>query len=737
MGPKASRLFTSLVLGVAITLGLLAVLNTSLAEQTPIHTTPSQAGHGLYRSESAPTVTLPSARTDQSVLASQGQIQSLSNPILAGAVTIDASREGWEQAAPYSPGDPPGDNGGIGNVDWITITMAHDCGDLYVRYEVHDGPSIVTSGARYNLLLDVDRDRATGYRRAGLSFSIGADVLVQGSTVFTFTGTSQEEWSWGEIGRYAVDDRPHSGAKRDIELKVPIADLDVFGDGVTGFDWVAWADHTWGRAPIDIEDCDFYPDGGYGGDAGDFNTYALQSLLPNPERGFYHQIDTHDPFKDTSLAAYQLLATLPGTSTLQCYREFHGTTLIHRNFWLSEYVTRTISAAYLANVRADFATARAAGVKLVVRFAYTPAHTEPMTCAGRSDLYDASKEWILTHTRQLSGVLRANSDVIAAVQAGFIGGWGEWWGSCHFDCDVDCDDCREVLLAVLDMVPDDRMVQVRTPRYKQCIFDTTSPVSPPEAHSGTDFARTGHHNDCFVSSASDYGTTVDPSTEVPYLISDTLYVVMGGETCDPGYASDPAPERRECLTATQELEQFHWSFLNLDWFAPTLQGWRDEGCFDEIEQRLGYRLMFSGLTFPDHVTPGQSIQFSLQIRNEGYAAPYNPRATALVLRHSSGLTHTFKLYDPNGTIDYLKDPRFWLGGETHPSSYSVTVPAQLPLGRYELLLSLPDPALPRRPEYAIRLAGCEWEPSTGYNRLNRSVLVMRFFVYLPLVLKGE
>lgn len=727
---KTRRILTTLAVGLGLVVALLGLLGRETSGRAQAAVNNDSNGNAPL----APAV------------ASQGQAQSLSNPVSVNSITIDENREGWEQAESYNPSDPPDDNGGIGNVDWITVTMAHNCGNLYIRYEVNDGPSIISSGARYNLLMDVDRNRDTGYRGPGQSFSIGADVLVQGATVFTFTGASQEDWNWSIIHGYSVDDRELSDSKRDIEYRVPISDLDVFGDGVTSFDWVAWADHTWGGSPIDISDCDFYPDGGYGGETGDFNTYTFDRVFSNPERGFFRQMNTHDPYGDKTLAAYQLLATHPGTATLQCYREFDGITLIHRNFWLSEFVTSTISAEYLANMQADFDTVRAAGAKMIVRFAYTAAYTDPITCAGGSDLYDASKEWILTHTQQLSDVLRANSDVIAAVQAGFIGGWGEWSGSCHFACDIDWDNCGKVLFAVLDMLPNDRMVQVRTPRHKYNIFGTVTysngipysiPLDENQAHDGSNLARTAYHNDCFLCSPTDAGTYVYTPTEYPYLQQETKYVVMGGETGDFNQISGYDPNRLECETALEELEWFHWSFLSIDWYSGTHKIWRDGGCFDEIERKLGYRFVLLDLDSSEQITVGRSLTLSLHIRNEGYAAPYNPRAIELVLSRTNGLTHTFELYNPSDRIESLKDPRFWLAGGTYTPSYTSTIPLTLPAGSYEIFLHLPDPELPHRPEYAIRLVGCPWEPSTGFNSLNRSVTVVSHNIYLPVVLKNK
>ena len=269
------------------------------------------------------------------------------------------------------------------------------------------------------------------------------------------------------------------------------------------------------------------------------------------------------------------------------------------------------------------------------------------------------------------------------------------------------------------------MVQLRTPRYKRAILSTTLPVSPSEAHSGTGLARTGHHNDCFVSSASDYGTYVDPPTEYPYLMSDTTVVATGGETCDPSYAVDPAPGRQECFTATAELEQFHWSYLNVAWYEPTLRKWRDGGCFTGIGQRLGYRLVLMPGTVITPVCPGYAYTLNLQLRNEGYAAPFNPRTVELILRHTDGSTYTFEL--PG-------NPQLWLPGETHTISHRITLPSGLPAGNYELILNLPDPEprLHHRPEYAIRLVGSQWETSTGYNRLNQTLELHR--IYLPIVL---
>ena len=66
-----------------------------------------------------------------------------------------------------------------------------------------------------------------------------------------------------------------------------------------------------------------------------------------------------------------------------------------------------------------FADIREAGVKAIIRFAYNQGpypDSEP----------DASKAQILRHIEQLAPLLQNNADVIAWLEAGFIGAWGEW-----------------------------------------------------------------------------------------------------------------------------------------------------------------------------------------------------------------------------------------------------------------------------------------------------------------------
>src|SRR5206468_1675797 len=70
----------------------------------------------------------------------------------------------------------------------------------------------------------------------------------------------------------------------------------------------------------------------------------------------------------------------------------------------------------------DLTACRTAGVKMLPRFCYSTAGTTS------PPINDAPAVGIVSgHQASIAAVLNANKDVIAAVQCGLIGMWGEWY----------------------------------------------------------------------------------------------------------------------------------------------------------------------------------------------------------------------------------------------------------------------------------------------------------------------
>jgi len=471
---------------------------------------------------------------------------------------------------------------------------------------------------------------------------------------------------------------------------------------------------------------------------------ASDSDFANPERGFYRATEVHvSNYTPLDLAKLQSWRTLQQADGGGIYKLY--STLVFRSIVLDGFTNSALSDDVLNKIKTDLSTARQAGVKLIVRFSYTTtSHGGSCPEGGICPPYgDAPKNIVLQHIAQLKPLLQDNADVIACVQEGFIGIWGENYYSDYFGdpssngqgklLDNNWQDRIDVLKAVLDAVPASRMVQVREPQIKQrYVYGINAPVTSAaltaaEAFSGEDKARIGMHNDCFLSGVGDYGTYDDyGNSSSPrqsaigvleaYAQTDNKYTAVGGETCDDTYS--PQNDCETAGMAQTTMRGLHYSFLNCAYNNDVNNDWVNGGCMENIKRDLGYRFVLTSGIFPGQpIQAGMQFKLTLRLRNDGYASPYNQRPARLILRAQKG----GKEY----AFDLATDVRRWYSGALIVNEI-ISTDAAMSKGVYDLLLSLPDAAatLAARPEYAIRLANTGvWEESTGYNKLGATVTI--------------
>jgi hypothetical protein len=390
--------------------------------------------------------------------------------------------------------------------------------------------------------------------------------------------------------------------------------------------------------------------------------------IPNPERGFYDQVD------------------LVAGGDFSFVRA-EGMTLAYAPVRLDAYRAAPLPMALLDSLTAGFADARTAGIKVILRFVYNDAMGDP----------DAPLAQIQAHLAQLAPALAANADVIAVMQAGFIGAWGEWHDSTNgLD---DPADRLAVLTAILGALPPKLSTQVRTPMFKNDAYG--GPLAAANAFDGSPASRVGHHNDCFLASDDDAGTYAAPIDMWKAFVADEgRFTPVGGETC----ALD-AP-RTDCPTALAELASLHWSFLNSLWEPNVIAAWAAQGCKDQIAAELGYHIDLDSASFESSVAPGGVLHLTVQLTNVGDAAMFNARPVYVTL-DNPGMGWAAPL-DPIAV-----DPRRWEPGLPITFSAKLRVPATAALGPHRLGLWLPDsdPGL-RLPTnagfYSVRLANATW-----------------------------
>ena len=403
------------------------------------------------------------------------------------------------------------------------------------------------------------------------------------------------------------------------------------------------------------------------------HTYvASDAPILNPERGFF------TPYE------------LPGSAGFSPVRAT-GNTLVHLNIRLDDWRETDIPQDVLAGLQTNFDDIRDSGLKAIIRFAYNQGpypDSEP----------DASKEQILRHIEQLSPLLQKNGDIIAWLEAGFIGAWGEWHTSTHgLD---NLTDKRDILSALTAAIPN-RYVQVRYPANIIEMYP-----DPDDAAK----ARVAHHNDCFLSSDTDVGTyerdgviTID--RDQAYLAELTRFTPMSGETCAPN------PPRSDCESALQEMALLHFSAINEAYHKGILRSWQEGGCMEEINNHLGYRLILLSADFNERVRPGGVLSLTVTLQNTGFASIINERPVYIVLVGRDDI--------PPSQIKLDFDLRSWEPG-TATFTAKLRISSNISEGTYHLALWLPDgsESLQNNPLYAIGFANENvFDPSTGYNIL--------------------
>jgi hypothetical protein len=487
--------------------------------------------------------------------------------------------------------------------------------------------------------------------------------------------------------------------------------------------------------------------------------------LANPERGL--RIETIFAEPDGAADVWGPASHLRGRLTggysedwwlldARRYAPF-GLTLAQTYCYLDKSMEGPIPEAKIALLRRSLDNLRANGLKALLRFAYEKEMGQER---------GPSLETILGHMDQLAPVVRENSDVIFVLQAGFVGAWGEWHSSAH-RLEQDPANLARVIARLLDMLPPDRMTQVRVPKYKRHALEDPAIsayaiIDGASAFSGAPAARIGFHNDGFLAGRTCGGTWTEPplfsapgNPEFDYMTVESPYVAVDGEL----FWSD-IDGRVDGFEAAVRMRLHHYTSFSLAhsyseregtrfgidaWMEtpaavdrireaklPVSDGYFEDGAggpvartqFEYIRDHLGYRIELRRADIPEAAAPGEAVPVAVDLVNRGFAAPVNPRPVILVL------------IDPAGRVaaeaPVEADPRHWQpfapGDETHaPLTHAVRgavpIPGGLAPGSYAVGLWLPDAAqrLRNDPRYAVRVANRDvpwWTGAAGAYGVN-------------------
>ena len=437
------------------------------------------------------------------------------------------------------------------------------------------------------------------------------------------------------------------------------------------------------------------------------NYTPSDAVIGNPERGLQKYSITASNY-----------STIPGANNLsvstmtQWKNSSDQIRVVFRYFLLNAFLDREINSTFLDNMQTDFDNIRTAGLKVVVRFSYSNSQgSEPQ---------QPEKALILRHITQLKPILFDNRDVIFSHQAGFLGTWGEWYytNSIEFGSEGNIStgqwaNRKEIVDAMLEATPEEIPLQVRYVGIKSKLYGNT-PLTQQTAYQNTPGARVGFYNDAFLNNWGDQGTysvnseCEDPgnSSEYDFLANETQYLPMTGET----NGLNPCNNGRRTMgdNALTEMNAAHWTTINRDYYTPFWDRLIDDGFYDDVLRRLGYRFVLKSTTVDVN---GLNFDFSFELENVGFARVFKARPVYLVLENEENGDISTHLLDT--------DERTWSNTVSHAETINPGL-----TGKFQLYLWMPDPNkdLQGNSDYTIRLANENmWDPLTGYHDLKQTI----------------
>lgn len=198
------------------------------------------------------------------VLAAHAQgasLLTLSNPVADNTINTAASnndRSDWLTTIAF-----PTDADEANATDFQSITVAHDSSKFYIREQLYRTANSGFFAGSQILFFDTDQNSANGYTGPLGNYAIGAEFLLEGTSLYSFGGgVNQTAFSWNFIATVSYDDFPTN----DHELSFASS---LIGSPVS-FDFIAVTDYYGG---------DLYSDTAMSGASGGYYTY---STVPEP-----------------------------------------------------------------------------------------------------------------------------------------------------------------------------------------------------------------------------------------------------------------------------------------------------------------------------------------------------------------------------------------------------------------------------------------------------------------------
>lgn len=342
-----------------------------------------------------------------------------------------------------------------------------------------------------------------------------------------------------------------------------------------------------------------------------------------------------------------------------------------------------LDETFFANLRVTLENCRKNGCTIALRFRYDDV--------GRLNPEPSSFEQMVRHIEQIrtDGFLEDYKDIIAFVESGFVGSWGEHWGGkyCAFE------DKAKVLDLLLDVVPAPIPVTVRTPpTFTTWAGITEEDLTYYTPEPGSDAARVCLYNDGYMGSDIDLGTYHDRERDTAWVGRQALTSYFGGEfsgNLEFTMQYDTyLPEN-----AIPEMYKTHLSYINSNIYQlykdytfgeqydvenVDNSAYYGQTVFKFMRDHLGYRFVIRDCDLSAEVPQGGVLTVQTDIENTGFANPIMEQKAEILLEKDGNFLRT--------EVD--ADTNTWYSRTTVSPEFQLKLPGGLEPGEWNVYCKL-------------------------------------------------
>lgn len=455
--------------------------------------------------------------------------------------------------------------------------------------------------------------------------------------------------------------------------------------------------------------------------------WAVSSIEPlaNPDRGYhlecrYFAHNLVNPFNSSEEYPKGFVDDREIT-----YSSKDGSTkIVQQYIYLTGYARKDIDEQGLENVQKVFDGLKDKGYKTILRFAYNWWGENQYNSNWKDE--EEEEEWIYRHIEQLAPVLQKNIGLIAAMQAGFLGRWGEWHNTSVLLGPNAQRVKNGVVNKLLAAIPEPYNIEMRYPSHKNALTLDNETYRTTRLGYCNDFFTVGEHA---LAAGNDF---VPGSEEYNQVMNEAYQIYISGEM--------PYPEESEwglsdLISRTGTLQIFrdhHYSAFDITQNENiNVHSWKnssvtpseltrnrilfDESYFvedgknvartfyDFVRDHLGYRINVKKVELN---AENGSLAYKIDLTNTGFATVINPKEVYLVL-----------ISEDSNEVKELKklevDPRDWQPYDVARNDYKVlthtlegTVEVTGISGKYKVGIWMPEVAsdLKYNSKYAVKFA---------------------------------